>query len=151
MAENNQRIKQKMFNLEQSIADWRKQMLAAGIQTPVPLVELEIHLREEIEWQVKSGLKEQKSFEISVQTIGQPKTLNREFKITEKNNMKKMMIIGAGVIGIAVGMAFVTPAAALYQKQGAIVHDATIGFLIGIPIVLAGISTAIYGFKKRKA
>jgi hypothetical protein len=46
-----------MFNLEQAIADWRKQMLAAGIKTPVPLEELESHLRDEIEWQMKSGIK----------------------------------------------------------------------------------------------
>ena len=37
-----------MSDLEQSIAEWRKQMLAAGIETPVPLEELEIHLREDI-------------------------------------------------------------------------------------------------------
>ena len=43
-----------MFDLEQSIADLRRQMLAAGIKTPVPLEELEIHLREEIEQQSKS-------------------------------------------------------------------------------------------------
>ena len=38
-----------MFDLEQSIRNWRKQMLAAGIKSPVPLDELEIHLRDEIE------------------------------------------------------------------------------------------------------
>jgi len=37
-----------MFSLEKSISEWRRQMLAAGIKTPVPLEELEIHLREEI-------------------------------------------------------------------------------------------------------
>ncbi|HEY5041998.1 MAG TPA: hypothetical protein VIK53_08340 [Verrucomicrobiae bacterium] len=52
-----------MFNLEQSIADWRQQMLAAGIETPVPLDELEIHLREEIERQMKSGSDKQQAFE----------------------------------------------------------------------------------------
>lgn len=140
-----------MPDLEQSIANWRKQMFAAGIQSPVPLEELEGHLREEIERQVKLGLNGQAAFEISVRKIGQPKILNHEFKKTERNIMKKTMIIGAGAIGIAVGMAVVMPAAALYQKQGAMVHDAAIGFLIGIPIVLAGLSTAIYGFKKRKA
>jgi hypothetical protein len=41
-----------MFNLEQAIADWRQQMLAAGIKTPVPLEELENHLREENEQQM---------------------------------------------------------------------------------------------------
>ena len=48
-------------------------MLAAGIKAPVPLDELESHLCEEIERQIKSGLGEQKAFEISVHQIGQPK------------------------------------------------------------------------------
>ena len=52
-----------MFSLEQSISEWRKQMLAAGIQTPVPLEELEVHLRDEIEQQIKSGSDEQQAFE----------------------------------------------------------------------------------------
>jgi hypothetical protein len=30
----------KMFKLEQSIMEWRRQMLAAGIKAPVPLEEL---------------------------------------------------------------------------------------------------------------
>ena len=30
-----------MFDLEQAIAGWRRQMQAAGIKTPVPLEELE--------------------------------------------------------------------------------------------------------------
>jgi hypothetical protein len=46
-----------MFNLDQAIADWRRQMLAAGIKTPVPLEELEIHLREDVEQQMQSGLR----------------------------------------------------------------------------------------------
>ena len=42
-----------MLDLEQSIAEWRRQMLAAGLKTPVPLEELESHLRDEIEQQTK--------------------------------------------------------------------------------------------------
>jgi hypothetical protein len=68
-----------MFDLEQSIADWRRQMLAAGIKTPVPLEELEIHLREEIERQMKSGLNAQHAFEFAVQKTGQGYVLNAEF------------------------------------------------------------------------
>ncbi len=60
-----------MFNLEKSIAEWRKQMLATGIKSPVPLEELENHLREEIQQQRKLGLNEHEAFEISVQKIGQ--------------------------------------------------------------------------------
>jgi hypothetical protein len=68
-----------MFDLEQAIADWRWQMLAAGIQTPVPLEELENHLREEIGRQAKSGVEEQHAFEIAVQQIGPREVLQTEF------------------------------------------------------------------------
>jgi hypothetical protein len=68
-----------MFNLEQSITDWRRQMLAAGIKTPVPLEELESHLREEIERQMKTGLNPQDAFTSAVQKIGQAGILKTEF------------------------------------------------------------------------
>jgi len=44
-----------MFNLEQAIAGWRKQMAAAGIKHREDLDELEGHLREEIRELMKSG------------------------------------------------------------------------------------------------
>jgi hypothetical protein len=69
-----------MFDPEQSIADWRKQMLAAGIKTPVPLEELESHLREEIERQTKLGVDEQLAFEMATTQIGQAGSLRTEFK-----------------------------------------------------------------------
>jgi hypothetical protein len=69
-----------IFELEQSIADWRTQMLAVGVKTPVPLEELEIHLREEIEQQVKSGLSEQDAFNSAVQKIGQANVIQNEFQ-----------------------------------------------------------------------
>jgi hypothetical protein len=74
-----------MFNLEQSIADWRQQMLAAGIAKPVPLEELESHLREEIERQMKSGLSlnEQEAFNFAIQKIGQAHMIQDEFKKVE--------------------------------------------------------------------
>jgi hypothetical protein len=69
-----------MFDLEQSIADWRRQMLAAGIKAPAPLDELETHLRDETEQQIKSGSNEQQAFAIAVQRIGQGHVLKNEFK-----------------------------------------------------------------------
>ena len=47
-------------------------MLTAGVEMPVPLEELESHLREEIDQEMKSGLNEQTAFEFSVQRIGRP-------------------------------------------------------------------------------
>src|ERR1051325_8360551 len=69
-----------MFDLEKSIAEWRKEMLVAGIKAPVPLEELEIHLREEIERQSQPRQNKQRAFEIAVERVGQPATLKEEFK-----------------------------------------------------------------------
>ena len=80
-----------MFELEQAILDWRKQMLAAGIKTPVPLDELEIHLREEIERRVKSGWNESDSFNFAIQKIGTAEIIQREFTKVETGNYKKLI------------------------------------------------------------
>ena len=68
-----------MFNLNEEIAEWRRQMLAAGIKTPVPLNELESHLRDDVEQQMRSGLSAQQAFEAAVQGIGQAAVLECEF------------------------------------------------------------------------
>src|SRR5580704_8579308 len=73
-----------MFSLEQSISEWRREMLAAGIKTPVPLEELETHLREEIERLTKSGVSEVEAFKTAVQKIGSSHLLKKEFKKVEK-------------------------------------------------------------------
>jgi hypothetical protein len=69
-----------MFDLEKAIADWRRQMLAAGINSPAPLEELESHLREEIERQLKSGSDVQDAFNSAGEIIGQANPLKMEFK-----------------------------------------------------------------------
>jgi hypothetical protein len=68
-----------MFDLEQSIAEWRRQMLAAGIKAPVPLEELESHLREDVENRMRSGVGAQQAFETTVEQIGQTGVLQTEF------------------------------------------------------------------------
>ena len=73
-----------MFNLENAITDWRQQMLAAGIKTPVPLEELESHLRDEIERQMKAGLNEQDAFTAAVQKLGSADTVQTEFMKVDK-------------------------------------------------------------------
>jgi hypothetical protein len=100
-----------MFDLEQSIAGWRQQMRAAGIKTPVPLEELEIHLREEIERQMKSGLGGQKAFEVSVRQIGTARTLISEFKANEASSLAEKLMIA--VCAVFVGFIAVLGAAAV--------------------------------------
>src|SRR5271155_3701796 len=91
-----------MFDLEKSIADWRKQMLAAGIKTPVPLEELEIHLREEIERQMNSGTNPQQAFENSVQQMGHADELKGEFKKIDgtKCVLPQWSLFWTGVLGL---------------------------------------------------
>ena len=140
-----------MFDLEKSIADWRRRMLAAGIQTPVPLEELESHLREEIERQTKSGLYEQEAFNVAVRRIGQASVLKTEFKKAERKHMKRVLIISAGVIGVLAGMAFVMPAVAQYRHEGAMTLNETCLLLLGFGLTLGGGSVAVFTFRKRKA
>jgi hypothetical protein len=68
-----------MFNLEQSIAEWRRQMLAAGIKTPTPLDELESHLRQDFRALVSAGKSEKEAFELALSRLGSPAALRTEF------------------------------------------------------------------------
>lgn len=77
-----------MFDLEKSIAEWRQQMIIAGIQAPVPLEELEIHLCEEIERLKKSGVDERTAFENAALQTGGPQSLKNEFNKIETSFMK---------------------------------------------------------------
>ena len=90
-----------MFDLEQAISSWRTHMLVAGIKTPGSLEELESHLREEIEQRMKSGLDEQKAFEISVQQIGCADELKAEFnKTRDAKCVRRGKMLRLGIIGL---------------------------------------------------
>jgi hypothetical protein len=98
-----------MFSLEQSIAEWRKRMLAAGIKTPAPLEELEIHLREEIERQMKMGLNQQDAFTSAVQKLGPAHKVQNEFMKVDKTHSAlkwKLMEIGLTLATILVPLVF---------------------------------------------
>ena len=68
-----------MFDLEQSIMEWRQAMIRKGIGSPVPLEELESHLREDVEQQIQAGTSEQRAFETTVARIGRGEQLEIEF------------------------------------------------------------------------
>ena len=79
-------------------------MLAAGIKTPVPLEELEIHLREDIAQQIQAGWNAQRVFEIAVKKIGPASEIKNEFqKIGAVMNMQKIIKM-AGAICVAVAL-----------------------------------------------
>ncbi len=68
-----------MFNLEQSLSEWRGQMLSGGVKNPDIVDELESHLREDWARRVQSGESEEQAFEGAVQGVGQASLLKHEF------------------------------------------------------------------------
>jgi len=73
-----------MFDIEKSFTEWRTQMLAAGIKTPVPLVELEIHLREDVEREMLAGTDPERAFERATRRIGLADEIGNEFDKTSQ-------------------------------------------------------------------
>jgi len=74
-----------MPNLEQRIADWRRTMAKASDHRRELLDELETHLREEVERLLRSGVSEEKAFEMALSKLGAPATIAAECdKLTAK-------------------------------------------------------------------
>jgi len=73
-----------VFNLEQSIGEWRRQMAAAGLKNGDLLDELENHLREDVERQTNSGAMAHQAFETAVARMGEAIALNQEYKKVAK-------------------------------------------------------------------
>ena len=67
-----------MFELESVVAEWRKQMRAAGIKSRETLDELESHLRERIE-QLGLRLPVNEAFQIAASELGGGNCLKSEF------------------------------------------------------------------------
>lgn len=92
-----------MFDLEKSIVDWRRQMLAAGIE-PVALEELESHLREDIERQMQKDAHIQMAFESAIQKLGTVHGLMAEFRKDDIMNRSKHWILAQITIASITGM-----------------------------------------------
>jgi len=150
-----------MFNVEVAIANWRKKMLSSGIKAPVPLDELEQHLREEL----AGGCADQKTFDAAIQTMGDPRLLRSEFKKVQRSTMKRKIMIAVGVVAFFIGTSIVLPALAQHKQRNVAAlaaggnffnvnwaTDEATALTIGCMITLAGIGTSVYAFKSfRKA
>ena len=88
-----------MFNLEKAIAQWRYQLLAAGIKSSEALDELEAHLLEDVDRLSKSGTCTQDAFGIAVQNLGKANMLKNEFgKIRRASSAMEKLMIGICVL-----------------------------------------------------
>lgn len=80
-----------MPDLENKIQGWKKQLAAGGIKTSVLLDELESHLREEIESQIRSGLTEADAFAGAVKKIGSARLLKAQFDQARRERERERM------------------------------------------------------------
>jgi hypothetical protein len=94
-----------MFNLEQSIAEWRRQMLAAGVNAPAPLEELESHLRQDVAALVSAGKPGPEAFQLAAARLGSPASMRIEFNKIRSGQIRSVKIGAllwfAAVIGLA--------------------------------------------------
>ena len=147
-----------MFNLDQAIAEWRRQMAAGGIKIPEALDELESHLRDDIERQMRSGSDAEQAFAAAVQRIGRANILKSEFeKIggTTWALISKLKSMLAGFVGGRSAVPFpsldsfdlgATRALALAQSESAHFHHDFIGtehVLLGVLQLENGIIASI--------
>ena len=144
-----------MFHLESAISDWRSQMLVAGIQSPVPLDELEGHLREDITRQIQAGVAEADALELAARRLGPAAALSAEFlRSTRTNKGVNMIRIIATIVGLfamALGLGLVLPALAQHHRypsswtQGELSHITT-----GVIIIFIGAVAAFYCIRTRR-
>jgi hypothetical protein len=98
-----------MFDLETAISEWRRRMLASGIKAPVPLDELESHLRDGIDRQLSNAVDPEEAFRVAIQQIGSANCIKEEFnktgamKSTRKHAEKIIGAIGFGVYAVTAG------------------------------------------------
>lgn len=83
-----------MFDLDQAISEWRRQMAAGGIKSSKVLNELEGHLREDIRALASGGTPEVQAFGLAVSRLGGIDSLSTEFKKL-RNTSSMQVKIGA--------------------------------------------------------
>ena len=92
-----------MFNLEQSIAEWRRQMTAGGITDSDVVAELESHLREDVERRMRSGATEEQAFREATVQLGAAGQIQQEFnKVPRLQARLSQTTVRIGCVGIAV-------------------------------------------------
>jgi hypothetical protein len=93
-----------MFNLDQAITEWRRQMTAGGVKNSVVLDELESHVREDFERQTRAGVEAQRAFEAAVKKIGPASALRNEFKKSTAAVIGEKLMLAVAFLVLAFGV-----------------------------------------------
>ena len=108
-----------MFQLERAISDWRKKLAAQGIASRPILDELESHLREDVETQIRSGANIEEAFRAAVQRIGEGPILKTEFAKLRAKGQSRLPRIFRIACFVSGPFMLVTSAWALLDFEGA--------------------------------
>jgi hypothetical protein len=141
-----------MFSLDQAIADWRRQLDAAGIRSSEVLAELEGHLRDEIEGQMRSGANEQQAYQTAAARIGLPSTLKAEFaKVSKGNRRPRWMFFRTFYFASVAFMLLINTWTLLEYEMsplerffGVCAVSLICMYLAGLPYLLNSLSPALY-------
>jgi ABC-type transport system involved in cytochrome c biogenesis permease subunit len=91
-----------MFDLNHAISDWRQDMQARGVKEVEALDELEAHLRDVFEQNVKAGVERQEAFDLASEQLGRSAELAAEFQKLDAHGWLPTRIAGAFIL-IALG------------------------------------------------
>jgi hypothetical protein len=130
-----------MRDLDQAVSEWRRQMTAAGVSNPEVLDELESHLREDVEQQMRSGSNVQEAFDTAVERMGQASSLQVEFgKVGTWAEPAKPSWLRASLLGVGIlsGIYYVGLVAYGLLKHDMILWQKVLGLsALGVTVVLA--------------
>ena len=101
-----------MFNLESAIAVWRRQMSGAGVRNG-QLAELDSHLREHVQAQIRNGVTAEQAFISATNRLGDPKAIAREFRRTAEQR-GPLQIFMLTLVALAVGFVLFLGGAATF-------------------------------------
>jgi len=132
-----------MFHLEKAINDWKRQVTGSKLVCRETIDELESHLREDFEAQVRDGIDPGEAFEHAVMRIGDLKLLTSEFgKLSSNRPGSLLKIFRASSITAAVLMLISNVPALRDSEMGliatmicAIALAASVFFLAALPFV----------------
>jgi hypothetical protein len=122
-----------MFDLQQAIAEWRRQTARGGINSPHVLDELESHLRDDLQQQLRSGVSPRQAFDSALQRLGQNDALKIEFKkVSASAEVLEKVMIGVCIIlaGFIVWMSGYTFLQMELSPSGQIVAYAAVAFTL---------------------
>lgn len=81
-----------MFDLELNIRSWSDHLRARGNFKETDIIELENHLRDEMEDLIKTGLAEDEAFLISVKRLGNVSLISQEYSKVNSENLWKHLL-----------------------------------------------------------